>query len=438
MELEFVSNTGFYLSNQEHVFGMDLWFTQGAFEGSWYHFPPLRKTKYRIEDCDTIYISHIHPDHCDFNSLRYAKKDTVFVVPGYFNHLIKRKLEVFGFYNIVSLQHGEEATLPCGAHVRLYKQFVNNMGIDAKFGSLIDSALLIKWDGKVILNCNDNYIDLESAQEIKKEFNTIDLALLPHSASGPYPASFNNLSLDEKYLEADRLSNFYINHFLEMTETLQPRLVVPCAAEYVVVGRMWKKNDHIGLAYPKDAVDRWKAKAETHGCHTEAHHLDCGTILNLDTGKTYGLEPRNPSVKERMEFANKYKDVNFRYEWEDTCTSVEDLNVLILAARVNMWEMQKKLNWFKDYNVYINIEGLYLYHLNFSVEKIDNKIEERYTPYLEVRLSQQLMYSIITKKVHWNNAEGGLHLEFYREPNLYVPEVFILMSFFHAEKIQYK
>ena len=46
MELEFLSNTGVYLASEGHVFGMDLWYTQGAFEGSWYHFPPLRPTKY--------------------------------------------------------------------------------------------------------------------------------------------------------------------------------------------------------------------------------------------------------------------------------------------------------------------------------------------------------------------------------------------------------
>ena len=50
MKLEFISNTGFYLENKGKVFGMDLWTTQGAFEGSWYHYPPLCKTKWDISD----------------------------------------------------------------------------------------------------------------------------------------------------------------------------------------------------------------------------------------------------------------------------------------------------------------------------------------------------------------------------------------------------
>jgi hypothetical protein len=42
LKLEFISNTGCYLEHDGVVFGMDPWLTQGAFEGSWFHFPPLR------------------------------------------------------------------------------------------------------------------------------------------------------------------------------------------------------------------------------------------------------------------------------------------------------------------------------------------------------------------------------------------------------------
>lgn len=439
MEFEFISNTGAFLSHKGTVIGMDLWFTQGAFEGSWYHFPPLRPTKYSVADCDVIYISHIHPDHCDFNFLRSARRETLFVVPAYFDHLLKRKLAVFGFHNVLSLAPGEEADLPGGARVRLYGQFVNSLGASADFGSLIDSALLIRWDGQVILNCNDNYLDVPSARAIHEEFGDIRLAMIPHSASGPYPASFRNLTLDQKHAEANRLRDSYVDQFVEVTDILRPQFVVPCAAEYVVVGRMHKMNDHIGLAPPDLAADRWNKKAAAESLRTRAIHLDCGTLLDLETGAVGGLPARRPTLDDRMAYARNFKDVGFRYEWEDTCTDIGEIDRLMERGRDNIWRMQSRLKWFKDYNVYLNIDGLCLYHFNFAqneVNKLDGTDPARAEPYLEAFLSPQLLYSILTRRVHWNNAEGGLHIDFFRHPNTYVPETFTLLSFLHERNNQ--
>ncbi len=166
MEVEFISNTGFYLNGNGTVLGMDIWLTQGPFEGSWFHYPPLRPTKHTVADCDFIYISHLHPDHCDFHALRAAKRSATFIVPNYMNGLLERKLRAMGFHNILSLAPGERRILADGFAVELFGQFKNNLFADAAFGSLIDSALLIEWHGRKLLNCNDNYLDEVSARNI--------------------------------------------------------------------------------------------------------------------------------------------------------------------------------------------------------------------------------------------------------------------------------
>jgi UDP-MurNAc hydroxylase len=46
----------------------DPWLNEGAFLGSWFHWPPIPKQLENIlleEPCDGIYISHLHPDHYD-------------------------------------------------------------------------------------------------------------------------------------------------------------------------------------------------------------------------------------------------------------------------------------------------------------------------------------------------------------------------------------
>ncbi len=433
MKLEFVANTGMYLEHGGTVLGMDLWLTQGAFEGSWFHYPPLRETKHKVADCDYIYISHIHPDHCDFHALATARRDAKFVVPNYFGRLIERKLRAFGFRNVVSLGGGESTELGSGLRVKLYPQFVNNLFHEAAIGSLIDSALLIEWDGRAILNCNDNYLTPEWAAKLKRELPPLDLLMSPHSASGPYPASFRNLSTGEKAAEAKRLQTQYIGHWVNTTSTLAPRLVVPCAAEYVVVGELAEKNPYIGLAEAKDAVAALLAR-QGGPAPVRPIQLDCGTVLDVDTGEVSGLPVRNPAAEDRQAFAKAHRAIPFDYHWEDSFTDA-NFDELVASARANLWEKQARLDWKRDYNVYLTIDETPRYAFNFSREGFDvlnGDASKRLEPYLECFLPRPLFYQILTRRAHWNNAEGGLHIDFFRKPNDYIPEVFTLLAFLQA------
>lgn len=435
MKLEFISNTGLYLEHSGTVIGMDLWFTQGAFEGSWFHYPPLRPTNFSITDCHYIYISHIHPDHCDFKALAEARRETVFIVPDYFNKLLERKLKAFGFTHVISLAPGQKTTLDCGAQVSLFGQFVNNLYAKADFGNLIDSAIVIDWDGRIILNCNDNYLDDSSAKKLVAQFPVIDLALMPHSASGPYPASFRNLTKAEMTSEANRLQHQYIAHFAQMTEIINPRLVVPMAAEYAIVGRLYKKNPYIGLASAREAVNTVREATNRRNGVTRPIHLDCGTILDVDTGEISGLPVRQFNESDLMRFASELKDIPYSYDWEGSCTDAAELDALIEKARENVWRAQGRLNWNRDYNIYLSIDEDLGYSFNFSeigYVRLDAHQKRKKEPYLECFMSRQLLYSILTRKSHWNNAEGGLHIDFNRQPNEYIPEVFVLLSFLHA------
>lgn len=431
MQLEFVSNTGCYLEHNGTVIGMDLWFTQGAFEGSWFHFPPLRPTKFSIQDCDYIYISHIHPDHCDFKALADARRQTTFIVPNYFGRLLERKLHAFGFDNVISLGPEQQATLDCGANVTLFGQFVKNLYAKADFGNMIDSAIIIEWDGRRVLNCNDNYPDESSARAIAQRYPQIDLALMPHSASGPYPASFRNLTTEEKVSEARRLQQQYIRHFVNVTHIINPRLVVPMAAEYAVVGRMYEKNPYIGLAAARDAV----VAVNEANIRTRPVHLDCGTVLDIDNGNVTGEPVRHLSPSDLMMFASALKDIPYPYDWEASCTDTAEIDALMDKARQNVWRTQTRLNWKRDYNVYLSIDEKLGYAFNFSREgytRLGGDVVQKTEPFLECFLSRQLLHSILTRKSHWNNAEGGLHIDFNRRPNEYLPEVFVLLSFLHV------
>ncbi|MCD6044548.1 MAG: hypothetical protein K0R40_4151, partial [Burkholderiales bacterium] len=272
------------------------------------------------------------------------------------------------------------------------------------------------------------------ARKLKAAYTRIDLMLAPHSASGPYPASFRNLSAAEKEAEARRLQTQYVAYWSEMAQILAPRLAAPCAAEYVVVGNLHEKNAHIGLAEAREAVADLRRRQRGDE-PVRPVQLDCGSILDVDTGKLEGLPVRHPTEAERQEFILQHRDIPFDYHWEDSFTEV-DIDALVRSARAGLWKKQQRLGWKADYNLYLTVDEVPCYAFNFAregVEQLPKGWEARREPFLECFLPRPLLYQVLTRRAHWNNAEGGLHIDFFRRPNEYVPEVFTLLSFLQAE-----
>jgi L-ascorbate metabolism protein UlaG (beta-lactamase superfamily) len=64
-KVKFFANACVAIYTSEFNLLCDPWLVDGAFDGSWYHFPPLKTKPEDLNDYTHIYISHIHPDHFD-------------------------------------------------------------------------------------------------------------------------------------------------------------------------------------------------------------------------------------------------------------------------------------------------------------------------------------------------------------------------------------
>jgi hypothetical protein len=47
-------------------------------------------------------------------------------------------------------------------------------------------------------------------------------------------------------------------------------------------------------------------------------------------------------------------------------------------------------------------------------------------------MDARLLARIVDGRTHWNNAEVGCHVEFVREPDVYIRDFHTMMSFFAA------
>lgn len=106
----------------------------------------------------------------------------------------------------------------------------------------------------------------------------------------------------------------------------------------------------------------------------------------------------------------------------------ETLDHQLVKARARLWKAQQRFNCFPNINIIINDS----FGFNFSSQDIFPVFEYRQEPYLKCAIPDQLLSDILTRKAHWNNAEIGCLIRFNRVPNVYLPDVHTLMSFFHT------
>src|SRR4051812_11015456 len=107
MKLTFIANACCIYEENGYRLLTDPWLTDGAFEGSWFHYPPLKTKAEDLLEVDALYISHLHPDHFDETVLSQFRKDIPIVVLDHTYPFLVRNLERLGFTNLIKFTDGQ-------------------------------------------------------------------------------------------------------------------------------------------------------------------------------------------------------------------------------------------------------------------------------------------------------------------------------------------
>src|SRR5215207_11182564 len=86
----------------------DPWVTPAYF-GSWFPFPDNSELDWeRFGQADYLYVSHLHRDHYDPDTLRrYVNKDATVLLPEYPTNELRDALESLGFSKFVQPESGQ-------------------------------------------------------------------------------------------------------------------------------------------------------------------------------------------------------------------------------------------------------------------------------------------------------------------------------------------
>ena len=378
----------------------DPWFTDGIYDGAWYQHPKLVDPISTIGDVDFIYVSHIHPDHYDPIFLKkYFKffgKKKIFIPNYKENNYLQKK----GLFDNIELTPIDTFKY-LNTRLDIFPQ--NNSGHD------IDSALLVTFNSKSILNLNDCGKDKKQTSKIKKTIKNLNTKLMmmasSYNAAGPYPQTYYDLSNDLKLHSKDH-AQIYVKKFLDFSKEFNAKIDFPFAGEYILGGKNSYLNEYRSNI---DALEIKKISKKVVVLKEGLGEVDLET-LKTENERTEILNKKD--LYKRLDQVRRYK---YAYE-KQIKIPFEDINWFrIVPTCFN--RAVKKLNYKKDYFYSFNIKDgdqiktKFLININLNDPLLDFNPDNHghcsKKRCSEITIDYRYLFGLLTSVYHWNNAEVG-------------------------------
>lgn len=231
----------------------DPWLTDSCFEGAWIHDPPITTKPQDLLDVDALYISHLHQDHADPETLKFFDRDIPIVTLGDQFSFCAKHLRRMGFKNVIEVRNVESHSLG-PFEVTMFAPFKRHPLYDCEIGNVVDSAMLVRHGDKLVLNCNDNTPDIDSAYALADRYGGFNVAQLNYNNASEYPCCFTNLTDEEKLAESKRCIDRNIKHMAMVGAALKAKYVMPFAGAFKLSKKWEHMNAYLGATTDKEAA----------------------------------------------------------------------------------------------------------------------------------------------------------------------------------------
>lgn len=429
----------------------DPWLTDGEYYGSWSHYPyfDIDANLQELNSYNAIYISHIHPDHCSENTLKKINKNIPILIHKFHSSFLRDKIQRIGFNKILELENGIKQNLTNECSITIYAadncdpelcyKFTGCANLNIKNSSQqIDTLSVIKNKNNTIVNVNDCPYQLanQTLKIIKNHHKNIDILLTGYGGAGPYPQCFDNLSYEEKIIEADKKKLKFLDQALAFIKILKPKYYLPFAGTYTLTGKLSNKQNIRGVPSLDEAYDYLDKKLKLYKSNENINAIKLGPGQFFDLNDiTKSSEYSSVSLKDQQSYIdNVLSHKKFSYE-EDPYPEKEEILALSKRAYKNFIKKKNILNSKINSDIIINCKDFSIV-LPYDKEDIEIK-EENFTSnrkFLRLTVDMRLLKKILMgpKYAHWNNAEIGSHILYYRSPNIFDRNLHLSLCYFHS------
>jgi UDP-MurNAc hydroxylase len=415
MEVKFLRGATVAFSDGNRKLICDPWLVDGIYYGSWAHYPAYTEEDWkedRPDDVDYIYVSHIHPDHFDPNTLKRLNPEAKILIHSYAQKFLKAKIDALGFETI-ELENGDEFDMGSGFKIRVFAaDDCDPTKCGVFFGcagksTQIDSLAVISTPTTNVVNANDAPwgLSYKLARALGDDYR-VDLACLAHGLAGAFPQCFVGTNEWRAHCANLRAAET-LRLMLKWMTALRTRTVLPFAAGYVLAGPLAYLNNVRGIPSVANAAQLLREVGATPVGNT------------LDYG---GMDEY---------VSNVLRTRKLDYE-DDPFPAQQELADLVPAAFARFDKHRQEMD-FKGKNT-INIKiGEEWFVIPPEGEGALSCSPHTQEPYMSIVADPRLLKWLLSgpKHAHWNNAEIGSHLTF----DLKGPRelaLSLLMSYFHA------
>ncbi|MDC0516792.1 MBL fold metallo-hydrolase [Candidatus Pelagibacter sp.] len=424
----------------------DPWLVDGEYYGSWSHYPPfdIKRNIDEINSHNIIYISHIHPDHCSDSTIKLINKNIPIYIHKFHAKFLKFKLERMGF-KIIELENGKRHEVHKDIYLNIFAadncdpqlcyKFMGCSDMSAKEESQqIDTLAVISSKKNVLLNVNDCPFDLAKStfDDIHKQYEKIDLLLTGYQNASPYPQCFDNLNTEEKINIGKEISISCLNKALSFIKNFKPKYFLPFAGTYALTGSLCHLNDLRSVPTIDDAYNFL------------SQNQNFSQPIKINPESSFCLTTQSVDIPYKK-FDKKDYDNYVNLVLKKKRLSYEQNSIPDFDSIYNL--CQKAYVKYLDKKIINNIKlstDIYIQYFNKLIKipkeensklsVIDkNKIDQN-SKFVIYRTDPRLLELLLNgpRFAHWNNAEIGSHVNFYRKPNIFERDVYASMCYFHC------
>lgn len=423
---------------------MDPWLVDGEYYGSWSHYPyfDLDENLDEINSYDAIYISHIHPDHCSDKTLKKINKSIPIYIHKYHAPFLRFKLERIGF-SVIEVNNASRTKLSNNAYINIYAadncdpnecfKFFGCADKNAVDGSQQIDSIAVFDDGQnVLVNTNDSPFELakNTINRIKKDYDKVSMLLHGYQNASAYPQCFDNFETNEqKLLEGKKVAKICLDKALNYITSFEPELFLPFAGTYALSGKLSNIDYLRGVPTIDSAINYLSSKQKK----SKPIKLCLDTEYDYKNNKYSCKYKKFDLVNYNKYVKNVLRRNNFDYEKD---SFPEEEEVFDLAKNAFHKYLEKKLifnaKFETDIIIPVNSQCIFLDKKNiFKIEKKD-KIRHS-SEFISLSVDIRLLKSLLKgpRFAHWNNAEIGSHINFFRSSKEFSRDLHLVMSYFH-------
>lgn len=429
MKITLIADSCFLFEYQGIRILTDPWIGTTTYDGAWMQFPQPIITASEVGCLDYIFISHIHEDHCDLQTLLTLDRNAKIILMDRQPNFVANFLDYhnLNFQQVICLsprQLWEVAP-------RLFFEVVEADPAHA-LNYLLDSSLIIHFDNRAIYFANDNP-PYPALDEYLSRYH-FDLALLPPVGGSGYPACYDNLNESEKLEKASYIRDRYHSEMLDCLRQLQPRLFCAIANGHVLAGSSAPLNDF--MAWPTSAASPYRYIAN--------HRQDGDTFLPilLLPGDTISLENEvgvEDSVAvqfydneiERTTFIQEVAtNSHHNFESIQLNPSISFPHLLNLShQRLARYLSLNKIDLPWQY-IFAYPCGKYASVALSPPYKLDLDVIAPEKNRLVILCEPRLLFLLLTGGFSWNIADASGFLRYDRSPDEYIIDLYIALNHF--------